>query len=194
MPSLSGPSHPSTLNFNYALLLHPHHNTMPLIDPITMSSTTIAKGGAAAAQTQPTTPAKPSSTTPASLRAVQIKQTPLAQAARHAAPALLAGLFAVRFSALVADPVATMTSSLPFAAALQVAYAVLCLPVAGSSQAGGGGGAKAGKKVKPLRPGEGGSLRRRVAGGGGDGGAVVVSFFFSTLYPTPFRGCFYCSG
>jgi hypothetical protein len=157
------------------------------------SATPTNKGGAtatAAAQTQAqqaTTP--PSKPAPTVLRAVQTKQTPLAQAARHATPALLAGLFALRFSALVADPVATMASSLPLAAALQAGYAVLCLPVAGSAAAaagggggsgGGGGGAKTGRKVKPvLRPGEGGGLRRRVGGGAGDGGAVVVSFFFS---------------
>jgi hypothetical protein len=155
-----------------------------------MPSTTLAnKGGATAtAQTQAqqatTPPTKPA---PTVLRAVQTKQTPLAQAARHATPALLAGLFALRFGALVADPVATMASSLPLAAALQAGYAVLCLPVAGSQAAaagggggsGGGGGAKTGRKVKPvLRPGEGGGLRRRVGGGAGDGGAVVVSFFF----------------
>lgn len=151
---------------------------MPLVDPITMSST-IAKGAAAQAQAAPSK-AGPASSSPAttySLRPVQIRQTLLAQAARHALPALLASLFAVRFRALVADPVPTMTSTLPLTAALQVGYAVFCLPIPGSHA----GGAKAPSRKQKPRPGE--SLKKRTSAGEGMGlNAVVVRL---TLSPTP---------
>ena len=52
----------------------------------------------------------------------------------------------MRFPALVADPVPTMYGSLlPAIAALQIAYAVLCLPPAGSQSA---------KPPRKPRPGE----------------------------------------
>lgn len=70
--------------------------------------------------------------------------SPLAQAVRHVHPAVLVASFYVGFGALVHDPVATMTVSLPAVVVLQVAYAVLCLPAAGSSAKG----------TKKLRPGE----------------------------------------
>ncbi|KAK3898753.1 Translin [Staphylotrichum tortipilum] len=114
---------------------------------------------------------------PYALRPVQIRQTPLAQAARHALPALLAGVFIVRFRALVADPVSAMASTLPVTAALQVAYAVLCLPVAGGSAAA--------RKQKP-RPGDGG--KKRGAGEGAAGSAVVTALLslLLTLLVSPF--------
>jgi phosphatidylinositol glycan class F len=80
------------------------------------------------------------------LHPIQIKPNPLAQSARHAFPALLAGLFVVRFRALVADPVSAMATTLMLSAVLQVAYAVICLPPAGSSQ---GGAARAARKPRP---------------------------------------------
>jgi uncharacterized spore protein YtfJ len=79
----------------------------------------------------------------------------------------------VRFRALVADPVSMMTTTLPLTAALQVAYAVLCLPVAGSQ--GGAGGAR---KTK-ARPGENVVKKRGGGGGAGEGAgpsAIVVCF------------------
>ncbi|KAF2965670.1 hypothetical protein GQX73_g7876 [Xylaria multiplex] len=78
-------------------------------------------------------------------QAVQTIPSPEAQALRHAHPAIVLALFAVRFRALVADPVSTMQSSLPIVLALQAAYTIVCLPAAGSQ----------GTKVfKKLRPGE----------------------------------------
>ncbi|KAL2131923.1 hypothetical protein VTI74DRAFT_4450 [Chaetomium olivicolor] len=144
---------------------------MPLVDPITMTSS-LAKGAVAHAQA---TASKASTTTkdntPATMHPIQTKQTPLAQSARHAFPALLAGLFAVCFRALVTDPVSTMsTTLLPLTAALQVGYAMLCLPAAGSH--GGGGGAGGGAKgTRKPRPGE----KKREGGGGGAGPSGVIS-------------------
>ena len=124
---------------------------------------------ASAAQPPPTPPYNPAQQ-PYTLHPVQTKQTPISQTARHALPALLAALFALRFRALVADPVPAMAATLPLTAALQVAYAVLCLPVAGAE----GDRAKAARKVKAgLRSGEGAGKKRGGAGAGGEGGVVV---------------------
>jgi hypothetical protein len=180
VPSLSGPSHhqlelrsPSCVPNTSPFQTRPNTTrSMPLVVPVTMSST-IVKG--AVAQAQSTSPS--SSPAAYALHPVQIKQTPLAQAARHALPALLAGFFAVRFRALVADPVSIMTTTLPLTAALQVAYAVLCLPVAGSQ--GGGAGARKQK----ARPGEG-VVKKRGGGASGEGAvpsAVVVRLPTSPL-------------
>ena len=127
---------------------------------------------AAAAQPPPNPLSNPPRAT-YTLHPVQTKQTPISQTARHALPALLAALFALRFRALVADPVPAMAATLPLAASLQVAYAVLCLPVAGAG-AQNGNHTKAARKPKAgPRPGEGAGKKRVGAGAGGEGGGVV---------------------
>ncbi|KAI0535353.1 GPI biosynthesis protein family Pig-F-domain-containing protein [Xylaria digitata] len=78
-------------------------------------------------------------------QAVRTIPSPEAQALRHAHPAIVLALFAIRFRALVADPVSTMQSSLPIVLALQVAYTIVCLPAAGSQGV---------KVFRKLRPGE----------------------------------------
>ena len=106
---------------------------MPLIDPVTMSSS-IAQ--ASKAQSCTSTP-KDGSNLPqshAQLQPTQVLPTQAAQTARHALPALQAAIFLFRFKSLVADPVSTMWSTLPVVAAIQAAYALVCLPVAGSSR------------------------------------------------------------
>lgn len=104
---------------------------MPLIDPITMS-TTISKGGAAPS-------ASPKSVAPVPLR----NSAAIAISAAH--PLVLGALFVWRFGALVADPATTLQTALPVVAAIQVVFAVLCLPVAGSM---------GGKPIRKTRPGE----------------------------------------
>lgn len=94
------------------------------------------KATAAAAQ-----PAKTAFAVPA----VPLLNSPAASAVAVAHPLVLAGLFAWRFNALVADPVATMRTTLPVVAAIQAVFAVVCLPVAGSQAA---------KALKKPRPGE----------------------------------------
>ncbi|KAK7908189.1 glycosylphosphatidylinositol anchor biosynthesis protein [Apiospora marii] len=79
-------------------------------------------------------------------RAMPTLPSPLAQAIRHVHPVLLLSLFYLRFGALVRDPVPTLLHSLLAVAALQIAYAVICLPAAGSSAAV--------QPAKKLRPGE----------------------------------------
>ncbi|KAI1360385.1 GPI biosynthesis protein family Pig-F-domain-containing protein [Xylaria arbuscula] len=75
-------------------------------------------------------------------QAIRVIPSPEAQSLRHAHPALLLGLFAIRFRALVADPVSTMQTALPVVFALQAAYTIICLPAAGA------------KEYKKPRPGE----------------------------------------
>ncbi|KAL1968384.1 hypothetical protein VTN77DRAFT_1913 [Rasamsonia byssochlamydoides] len=72
---------------------------------------------------------QPSAATPP----VDILPTPAARTYAHVHPALLLAVYALRFPALVADPVSTLLSDLPIFAALQVGYVVTCLPQAGSS-------------------------------------------------------------
>lgn len=108
---------------------------MPLVDPVTMSST-LAKGSL----TQVV-----ESKVKAALHPVPVFETSLAKGIAFARPAALLGLLALQFSALVAQPVSTLQSALPVVAAIQAVYAVLCLPVAGSQQ---------GKATKKARPGE----------------------------------------
>lgn len=108
---------------------------MPLIDPVTMSAPA-GKAGSAAGDD------KPSEETVC--RAMATHASPLAQAVRHVHPAVLVASFYAGFGELVRDPVAAMAVSLPAVVVLQVAYAVLCLPAAGSPA----------KSTKKPRPGE----------------------------------------
>ncbi|RYP90709.1 hypothetical protein DL770_003174 [Monosporascus sp. CRB-9-2] len=108
---------------------------MVLLDPVTAMSSPSkssaiqakATGGGIDALTQP----------------IRVLGTPQAQALRHTHPVLLLSLFALRFKALVADPVPTMYNSLPVLVAIQTAYAIICLPAAGSQ------GAKPARKPRP---------------------------------------------
>lgn len=116
------------------------------------SSNGSSSSSAVTATTAPTTMTSTATTddTPALTstpsQPIRVLSAPHAQAARHAHTVLLLSLFAVRFPALVADPVPTMYGSLlPALAALQIAYAVLCLPPAGSQSA---------KPARKPRPGE----------------------------------------
>ena len=95
--------------------------------------------------TKGTTAAGGDSKTLLASQPVPVIDSPLSKGAALARPALLLSLLALRFDALVADPVATLQSSLPAVALVQAAYAVLCLPVAGSQVA---------KTPKKPRPGE----------------------------------------
>lgn len=126
--------------------IHPTHRRathlapMPLIDSVTMSAP--SRKTAAAGSGQKTAPTDDETL----CRAIPTLPSPLAQAIRHVHPVLLLSLFYLGFGALVRDPVPTLLNSIPAVAALQVAYAVICLPAAGSSAAV--------QPAKKLRPGE----------------------------------------
>ncbi|KAK6597731.1 gpi-anchor biosynthesis protein (pig-f) [Botrytis cinerea] len=74
----------------------------------------------------------------------------MARIITHIQPAILLSAYYFRFNALVADPVHTLLHSLLPVALLQVVYAVVCLPAAGSNMA---------KKLKP------GEKRKGLEGG-----------------------------
>lgn len=80
-----------------------------------------------------------------SVQAVAIRDTPASKALSTLRPGLLLALLAARFSAVVADPVAELQIGLAVVAALQITYAVVCLPPAGSQNA---------KPTRKPRPGE----------------------------------------
>jgi phosphatidylinositol glycan class F len=96
---------------------------MPLIDPITMSTT---------AQMTPLKASLP----------IELLPTDLARIFTHVHPTLLLSAYYLRFPALVADPVPTLLNSLLPLAIIQISYAVICLPATGS-------GTKPAKKPKP---------------------------------------------
>ncbi|OIW28535.1 hypothetical protein CONLIGDRAFT_681489 [Coniochaeta ligniaria NRRL 30616] len=104
------------------------------------------------------------------LHPTQTLPTPAAQTARHALPALQAALFIFCFRSLVANPVSTMWSTLPFVALIQAAYALVCLPVAGSS-----------RPSRKPRPGE-----KRKDGGGSNAFVAVLLSLLLSVSITPF--------
>ena len=99
-----------------------------------------------------------------------------AQAFAHIQPAVLLSLYALRFCDLVTDPAATLATSLPVVAALQVAYVVLCLPPAGSgrdhSAAGSPGSASSAHVVKSGKSGLG--LRKCAQGNSRESGTFQL--------------------
>jgi hypothetical protein len=97
---------------------------MPLIDSITMSSTS---------QTLSLESSLP----------IELLSTDLARIYTHIHPAILLSAYYLRFPALVADPVSTLLNSLLPLAIIQASYAVICLP------ATGGTSTKQAKKPKP---------------------------------------------
>lgn len=109
---------------------------MPLVDPVTMSSP--SKSPKAPSSASGKTNEAPQT------HPVSVNPSAASQAARHVFPVLLGGLFYAAFSRLVADPVPIMWASLPVVALLQILYAFICLPMAGSGTG----------KNRKQRPGE----------------------------------------
>ncbi|KAL0942385.1 Glycosylphosphatidylinositol anchor biosynthesis protein 11 [Colletotrichum truncatum] len=107
---------------------------MPLVDPVTMSTPSKAASDAG----------KPKD----GLHPVYALPSPAAQVVRHVQPVLLAGLFVAQFNALVTDPVRTLQNSLPVVVAIQIVYAFVCLPAAGSQTVKPGRKARPGEKKK----------------------------------------------
>ncbi|PWY91323.1 hypothetical protein BO94DRAFT_533455, partial [Aspergillus sclerotioniger CBS 115572] len=142
---------------------------------------------------------------PKSAPPVPILPTQLARIYSFLHPAALLSVFAVRFPALVADPVSEMAQQIPLLALAQVTYAMICLPPAGSdvsaaasstptspSIASGSAGTQSGNVI--LRPGKVGRRRVRdasAAAGSGSGAwgakvaASLLSLTLTTLLATP---------
>lgn len=110
---------------------HPRDNLRP-----TMASAA-PKGQLAAASESP----KPKPT----VQAIATLDTTASKLLSSARPALLLALLAGRFHAFVEDPVSELQAGLVILGVLQVTYAVVCLPAAGSHQA---------KPARKQRPGE----------------------------------------
>lgn len=102
----------------------------------TMASA-VPKGQLAAASESP----KPTPT----VQAIATLDTTASKLLSSARPALLLALLAGRFHAFVEDPVSELQAGLVVLGVLQVTYAVVCLPAAGSQQA---------KPARKQRPGE----------------------------------------
>jgi phosphatidylinositol glycan class F len=117
---------------------------------------------------------------PPSYPAIDIVSAAAAQTYAHIHPALLLSIYALRFRALVADPISTLLTSLPLLAALQMSYVVVCLPAARSRpvatssespRSGIGLGAGTGTLVKLGKGGQkrkqGGGVSKELGSGGG---------------------------
>lgn len=137
--------------------------------------TSSSQSAVAAAATTPTPSQENEHEQRPSQPPVTILSSPFAQTYAHIHPILLLSIYVLRFSALVADPVSTLWTSIAPLAALQVVYVVVCLPAsAGGSSSGDGG------KGTPKRKGLGvGKESRGESGGGGGGlgGKIIVCLY-----------------
>lgn len=136
---------------------------MPLIDPITMSGISPVSGDISKSKSFPT----------------EFLSSDMARIITHIQPAILLSAYYFRFNALVADPVHTLLHSLLPVALLQVVYAVVCLPAAGSNMA---------KKLKPgeKRKGlEGGEYNHKIF--------VRLSFVISITMRDPLQVDWLCT-
>lgn len=86
---------------------------------------------------------------------VNIRPSSLAQTYSYVHPILLLALGATRFNGLVENPVQELLSDIPWLAALQLSYVLLCLPPAGSisHSEGPSHDAKAPRTPRPGKPG-----------------------------------------
>lgn len=76
---------------------------------------------------------------------IRILANPTAQAYSHLHPILIGSIFALRFNALVSDPVTTLSTLLPVFAVLQIIYVIICLPAAGAALGGSNKARSSGK-------------------------------------------------
>ncbi|EAS34847.3 glycosylphosphatidylinositol anchor biosynthesis protein 11 [Coccidioides immitis RS] len=117
-----------------------------------------------------------------SSQAVSMLSSPAAQTFAHIHPLLVLSGFAIRFQALVDDPVSALAGLLPAVCAVQAAYVIICLPAAGKD----GLGKEKGKSGHKRRAG--------AAGSSGDGDSrlgerivpAILSLLLTLLLGTPF--------
>ncbi|RAL14334.1 PIG-F family protein [Aspergillus homomorphus CBS 101889] len=125
---------------------------------------------------------------PKSQPPVRILPTKVARIYSLAHPAAVLLGFAVRFPNLVHDPISEMLNAIPFLAASQVVFTIICLPPAGGSlEAAGSGsssstssGFSSGSSNIILRPGRP-ARRKGGSGGSGAAGAGVGGGFMGGL-------------
>lgn len=125
---------------------------------------------------------------------VNILPSQLAQIYSYAHPPVLLGLCAWRFEGLVADPVRELLADLPWLAALQISYVMLCLPPAGTVSAEAGSATDEEKKKNTprspagpsLRPGKPGYRRKHSSGKSSWASAWAKLMVWSCLLLFPF--------
>ncbi|KAJ5769769.1 uncharacterized protein N7511_001820 [Penicillium nucicola] len=83
---------------------------------------------------------------------VHILSSPVARIYSVVHPALLLALCAARFEGLVENPTKELLSTLPWLTAIQLSYAVICLPPAGSTSTESSASAAADGKTSPRIP------------------------------------------
>lgn len=142
---------------------------MPLVDPVTMSSTVTKTSKAQSASGKPNEPTQ--------VHPIYLNPTAASKTARHVLPLALGSLFLAAFNRLVADPVSVMWTSLPVVVTLQLLYAFFCLPVAGSGSG----------KSRKSKPGE-----KKKGGDSGGPNFVIVSTIHCLIY-NPSHCCFCCN-
>jgi len=128
-------------------------------------SSAVAKGQSALV-------ADPKSSKPSTLQPVAIVDTPASKAISIGRPAVLLSACLFRLPALIEDPVSTLRTALPIVAAVQIIYAIVCLPPAGSQQA---------KPARKARPGE----RRKQEATGPNLAVTTILSLLLTAIATP---------
>jgi phosphatidylinositol glycan class F len=86
-----------------------------------MASTTVINANA-------TSKVQPSTAPP-----IEPLKNDLARTYMHIHPLLVLSVYGLKFNALVADPVSTLFSTLPYLAVLQIAFVAVCLPPTGGA-------------------------------------------------------------
>lgn len=95
---------------------------MPLVDPISMSSTSAQSPAGQSSESKPKYLIHPA----------PVWDSPIAKGIAFSRPAILLGLLATGLSWLIAEPSSALQVSVPIVSVIQLGYAVLSLPVAGS--------------------------------------------------------------
>ncbi|KAH7049366.1 GPI-anchor biosynthesis protein-like protein [Macrophomina phaseolina] len=118
-------------------------------------------------------PPPPSLSPVSSSKPIETLNTDIARIYTHIHPFLVVSIFALQFNGVVADPVPSLFNALIPLSALQVIYAILCLPAAGSSSS---------KSSGARRKGAGGKAE---AGVGSKISTAVLSLILSTIAGVP---------
>ncbi|KAK0664139.1 Glycosylphosphatidylinositol anchor biosynthesis protein 11 [Lasiodiplodia hormozganensis] len=126
--------------------------------------------GSAAKATSVAFPSPPAS----SSKPIETLNTDIARIYTHIHPILVVSIFAVQFNGVVADPVPSLFNALIPLSVLQLVYAILCLPAAGSATSKSSGGAR--------RKGASGKAE---AGVGSKVSTAVLSLILSTIAGVP---------
>lgn len=96
---------------------------------------------------------------------IELLNTDTAKLYTHVHPILLLSLYALRFNAIVADPVPALFNTLILLGILQIAYVAICLPPTGSEKAAAAAAPKVGVKKKQVGRLEGGVWGKIIVSG-----------------------------